>query len=128
MDSDSRRDLADLQGLWEQVDLEADGVANPPDAHGAPGAITTFAGNQFEVRTLDGTLLLAGTFTLDASTAPKSITWTDSMGEDMGKPLPAIYQLEGDHFVFVAGEEGSPRPRIFRTTAGQTMRTFVRRR
>ncbi|NVB84535.1 MAG: TIGR03067 domain-containing protein [Kofleriaceae bacterium] len=128
MDSESRRDLAALQGSWEQVALEVDGVANPPDAHSAPGAITTFVGHQFEVRTRDGSLLLAGTFTLDASTAPRSITWIDSMGEDTGKPLPAIYQLEGDRFVFVAGDEGSPRPRVFRTTAGQTMRTFVRRR
>lgn len=126
--SESERDVAALQGSWEQVALEADGVSNPPDAHSAPGALTTFAGNQFEVRTPTGTLLLAGTFTLDASTTPKSITWTDSMGEDMGRPLPAIYKLEGDNFVFIAGNEGAPRPRVFKTTLGQTMRTFVRRR
>ena len=126
--SESDRDVAALQGSWEQVALEADGVSNPPDTHSAPGALTTFVGNQFEVRTLAGTLLLAGTFTLDASTRPKSITWIDSMGEDMGRPLPAIYELEGDNFVFIAGNEGTPPPCVFKTTAGQTMRTFVRRR
>src|SRR5262249_36124865 len=126
--SESDRDVAALQGSWEQVGLEADGFSNPPDAHSAPGALTTFVGNHFEVRTLAGTLLLAGTFTLDASTKPKSITWIDSMGEDMGRPLPAIYMLEGDNFVFIAGNEGTPRPCVFQTTAGQTMRTFVRRR
>ncbi|MBA3820150.1 MAG: TIGR03067 domain-containing protein [Deltaproteobacteria bacterium] len=126
--SQSARDLAALQGSWEQVCLEADGVSNPPDAHSAPGALTTFAGERFEVRTVDGTLLLAGTFTLDASTRPTSITWIDSMGEDMGRPLPAIYKLEGDNFVFVAANEGAPRPCIFKTTQGETMRVFVRRR
>jgi uncharacterized protein (TIGR03067 family) len=125
---ESDRDLAALQGAWEQVDLEADGVSNPPDAHSVPGALTTFAGDRFEVRAPDGTLLLAGTFILDASTTPKSITWIDSMGEDTGMPLPAIYRLDGDDFVFVAGSEGAARPRVFKTTQGQTMRAFVRRR
>lgn len=125
--NDSNRDVAALQGCWEQVGLEADGVADPPDIHGAPGALTTFLGDQFAVRTVDGSLLLAGTFTLDASTTPKSITWIDSMGSDIGKKLPAIYKLDGDTFVFIAGDAGTPRPTVFQTVPGQTMRTFVRR-
>ena len=40
----SARDLAALQGTWEQVDFEENGVANPPDIHGAPGAITVIRG------------------------------------------------------------------------------------
>lgn len=76
--------------------------------------------------TPDGTLLLAGNFTLDASTTPKSITWIDSMGADQGKQLPASYQLEGDRFVFIAGDEGCDRPKEFRTQKGETMRTFIR--
>lgn len=127
-ESESDRDVVALQGSWEQVGLEADGLVNPPDSHTAPGALTTFVDDRFEVRAPTGTLLLAGTFTLDASTSPKSITWVDSMGEEMGRALPAIYKLDGDHFVFIAGDEGSPRPRVFKTTLGQTMRTFVRRR
>lgn len=125
---DSEHDLAALQGAWEQVDLEADGVSNPPDEHGSPGALTTFTSNHFAVRTVEGSLLLEGQFILDASTTPKSITWIDSVGSDKGKKLPASYKLDGDHFVFIAGDEGAPRPIVFRTTPGQTMRTFVRRR
>jgi len=116
-----------LQGSWEQIDLEHSGVANPPDEHGAPGALTTIEGNRFRVVTPDGTLLLAGSFTLDASTTPKSITWIDSMGADEGKQLPASYNLEGDHFVFIAADEGCARPKAFRTQKGETMRTFIRR-
>ena len=123
----SRRDLALLQGVWEQTRLEADGVVNPPDDHGAPGALCTFAGSTFSVRTIEGALLLEGAFDLDASTTPRSITWIDSMGEDKGKPLPAIYTLDGEHFEFIAGNEDAPRPTEFRTEVGQTMRTFVRR-
>ncbi|MDQ3367334.1 MAG: TIGR03067 domain-containing protein [Myxococcota bacterium] len=128
MDEASERDVAALQGFWDQVALEADGVANPPDMEGAAGALTTIAGTTFAVRAIDGTLVLAGAFTIDASTIPKSITWIDSMGPDMGKQLPASYILDGDHFVFIAGDEGAPRPTVFKTVAGQTMRTFVRRR
>ena len=125
---DTERDLRALQGSWKQIGHEADGLSEPPDEHGAPGAITTFAGSQFVVRGLDGSLILAGTFTIDASIRPKAITWTDSMGPDRGKPLPAIYKLEADFLVFIAGDGGSPRPTIFQTSVGQTMRTFVRQR
>jgi uncharacterized protein (TIGR03067 family) len=126
-DTCSEIDLQALQGAWEQIDLEDSGVSNPPDEHGAPGALTTIEGKQFKVVTPDGTLLLAGSFTLDASTTPKSITWTDSMGADEGKQLPASYKLEGDHFVFIAGDEGCDRPKEFRTQKSETMRTFIRR-
>lgn len=125
---ESERDLAALQGAWEQVALEADGVSNPPAPHSGPGAMTTFAGRNFTVRAADGTLLLAGSFAIDASTDPKSITWIDSMGKDKGRRLPAIYKLDGDSFVFIAADEGAPRPSVFKTVLGQTMRAFVRSR
>lgn len=126
-DDESKRDLALLQGAWEQIRLEADGVVNPVDDHGAPGALTTFTGNHFSVRTIEGRLLLEGAFELDVSTHPKSITWIDSIGEDQGKRLPASYTLQDDRFEFIAGNEGLPRPTEFRTERGHTMRTFVRR-
>lgn len=124
----SERDLAALQGNWEQVGLEADGEIEPADDdHGAPGALTTFSGNTFCVRTVQGQILLEGTFTLDASTTPRSITWVDAIGEDQGKHLPASYELDGDHFVFIAANEGAARPTRFTTEPGLTMRTFRRK-
>lgn len=127
MSSASVLDFQALQGTWEQTSLEDSGVLNPQDAHSAPGAITTIAGDQFTVTTVSGEVLLAGRFFLDSSTSPKSITWIDSIGEDAGKQLPASYRLEGDDFVFIAADEHAPRPTVFSTGPGQTMRTFVRR-
>ncbi|AZF05327.1 TIGR03067 domain-containing protein [Pseudomonas sp. R5-89-07] len=127
MPSPSVTDYQALQGAWEQTALEDSGVFNPADAHSAPGAITTISGDTFEVVTVEGELLLAGRFVLDATTTPKSIIWVDAIGEDAGKSLPASYRLEGDHFVFIAADEGMPRPTVFSTGPGQTMRTFVRR-
>ncbi|MGY2161997.1 TIGR03067 domain-containing protein [Pseudomonas tolaasii] len=120
-------DYQALQGTWEQTSLEDNGVLNPVDAHSAPGALTTIRGNHFEVLTAQGETLLAGRFSLDSSTTPKSITWIDSIGDDAGKRLPASYRLEGDVFVFIAADEGMPRPSVFSTGPGQTMRTFIRR-
>ena len=120
-------DFQALQGAWEQTLLEDNGVLNPADAHSAPGAITTITGDRFQVTTVHGEVLLAGRFFLDSSTFPKRITWIDAIGADAGKELPASYRLEGDVFVFIAADEGMPRPIRFSTGPGQTMRTFVRR-
>ena len=125
--SRNEADLAALQGIWIQTHLEENGHVNPPDTHGANGALTTFAGNEFAVYLPDGTLMLEGTFTLDASLNPRLITWIDSMGSDKGKMLLASYDLEGDNFRFIAADEGLPQPTAFQTGPGQTMRTFVRR-
>jgi uncharacterized protein (TIGR03067 family) len=126
-ESSTAHDLAALQGSWVQIAFEENGSPDTPDTHGAPGAITTFESHHFTVRTLEGKLLLEGDFTLDATTSPKSITWIDAMGVDKGKRLPASYKLEGDRFTFIAADEGMPRPLVFSTQMGQTMRSFVRR-
>jgi hypothetical protein len=49
------------------------------------------------------------------------------MGPDTGKRLPAIYDLNGDDFVFNAADEGAPFPATFRTMQRQTLRRFVRK-
>lgn len=123
----SLRDLKALQGRWEQLSLEIDGVVNPPDDLSPPGGVTTFTGDRFAVHAPDGVLLLEGAFTLDASTDPKQVNWTDAIGPDSGKMLAAIYRLEGDHFVFVAADAGAPRPVEFHAGPGQIMRIFARR-
>jgi uncharacterized protein (TIGR03067 family) len=123
----NEHDRQRLQGAWVQTALEDSGVLNPVDEHSAPGAVTTVSGDQFQVVTLSGEVLLAGEFTLDATTTPKTIIWVDVIGADAGKQLLASYQLDGDHFVFIAADEGMPRPIHFSTGPGQTMRTFVRK-
>jgi uncharacterized protein (TIGR03067 family) len=75
----SQRDLEALQGQWEQVSLEVDGVTNPPDDLSPPGGVTAFSGNRFTVHAVNGQLLLEGTFTLDASASPKRVDWIDAM-------------------------------------------------
>jgi uncharacterized protein (TIGR03067 family) len=121
------RDLEALQGSWEQVGFEENGVADSPDAYGAPGSLTTFHQDRFTVRSAEGVLLLEGRFELNTDTSPRSVNWMDSMGADAGKVLPAIYALTDDDFIFVAAAAGAPRPTEFRTVDGQTLRRFIRR-
>lgn len=123
----SSDDLARLQGCWEQVYLEVDGVLNPPDELTAPGSFTIINGYGFSVRRITGEIMLEGVFELDASTSPKSITWIDSIGADAGKRLPASYRLELNSFIFIAADDGAPRPTEFCTRPGLTMRGFIRR-
>lgn len=106
--------------------MEEDGVIDPPDSLGTPGATTTIRGNSFAVTTTEDRVLLNGLFELDATTTPKSITWIDAIGPDAGKRLPASYILDTNRFTFIAADEGAPRPTTFRTTRGQTMRSFTR--
>lgn len=124
----SAQDLADLQGQWVQTGFEENGLPDASDEHGGMGAVTTIEGRRFVVRAVTGELLLEGAFTLDATLSPKAITWVDSIGADAGKHLPASYVLSGDHFMFIAADEGDPRPLVFHTKPRQTMRAFVRKR
>lgn len=126
MDEMTKADMQRLQGSWLPRRFEENGVENPPDSHSAPGAVLTIMGHEFHVAVPGRPTILEGIFTLDATTLPKCITWIDSIGEDAGKALPAIYDLTTDGFIFVAADEGMPRPTAFSTGPGLTLRSFVR--
>jgi len=118
-------DIDSIQGSWRQVAFEADGLPNAVDEYSDAG-VTVFSGNDFTVYSSDGSVMLRGVFTLNEQSDPKAVDWIDAMGPDAGKVLPGIYELDGDRFVFVAGESGGPRPTRFATRPGETMRSFSR--
>jgi len=120
-------DLRRLQGDWIQVRFEENGIADPPDDHSAPGAILTIRGESFRVAVPGEPPILEGSFVLDASTTPKSITWTDATGADAGKPLPAIYTLDETTFTFLAADADMARPDAFGAGPGLTLRSLRRR-
>jgi uncharacterized protein (TIGR03067 family) len=122
IDDDARA----LEGTWRQVACEDEGAAGTVDELDQEGTLTTFRDNHFSVRAADGRVLLEGRFELDASVAPKAITWIDASGADKGKRLPASYALAGDRFEFVAADEGCPRPARVCGGPGLTLRRFVR--
>lgn len=126
--NNTEKDLALLQGTWEQVGHEVDGVADAADKNSAAGTLAIFRGNEFSVVGPDGKVVLQGTLRLDATTIPRQATWIDGTGPDKGKQLPGIYNLSEDNFVFAAAnDKNSVQPTDFRTEAGQHLRRFVRR-
>lgn len=121
------RDLALLQGTWEQVAHEANGTACAPDEFS--DAVTKFDGNEYTVARPDGTVLVKGTIRLDATTIPRQAVLVRIAGLDQGKVFPAIYTITDDSLVLAAANDrhGSA-PTDFKTEIGQFLRRFVRTR
>lgn len=128
MEDRTSLDLKTLQGRWSQVRFEENGFVEPSDSHSAPGAIMTVLDTSFHVGVPGQDTILEGTFALDATTSPKTITWTDAIGDDAGKSFSAIYELSDIHFIFVAADEDMPTPTDFSTGPGLTLRSFTRHR
>lgn len=127
-DAGSQADLQALQGDWQQVAFEKDGIDDPPDDHGAPNATLSIAGNRYRVFTPEGDLILEGTFELDTAATPRCMVWTDDAGAEGKRSLTCSYRIDGDRFAFVGALDGGPHPTEFRAGRGQVMRTFARRR
>lgn len=119
-------DFENLQGKWRQVRFEENGLIDPPDTHGAEGAVLTISGTGFHVAVPGGETLIEGNFVLHDLQSPKGIDWIDSMGEDAGKILPAVYRISPDSFEFAAADSGMARPVDFDGGRGITIRAFVR--
>ena len=120
------RDLALLQGAWQQVGHEANGTACAPDEFS--DAVTQFSGNEYSVVRPDGTLLVRGRIRLDATTIPRQAMLVREAGLDRGKIFAAIYSLSDDCLVLAAAnDDRATAPTDFRTEIGQFLRRFVRK-
>ena len=121
------RDLALLQGTWEQVAHEANGTPCAPDEFS--DAVTSFNGNEYTVARPDGTLLVKGTIRLDATTIPRQAVLMRVAGLDQGRVFPAIYNITDDCLVLAAANDDRRLvPTDFKTEIGQFLRRFVRKR
>ena len=59
-----------------------------------------------------------GTYTIDATTQPKSMTVTGTEGPNHGRTFPAIYELNGDTLRICYDLSGAKRPAEFKSVAG----------
>ena len=59
-----------------------------------------------------------GTYTLDSTSKPKSVTITGTEGPNQGKIFPAIYELKGDTLRICYDLSGAKRPTEFKSIAG----------
>ena len=59
-----------------------------------------------------------GTYTIDSTTKPKSMTITGPEGPNHGKIFPAIYELKGGTLRICYDLSGAKRPTEFKSIAG----------
>jgi uncharacterized protein (TIGR03067 family) len=120
-------DLVALQGRWQQVHYERDGVVEPVDEEAGWQPITEFSGTNFTVTVADGSVVLEGVFELHETQQPKAVDWIDRSGPYASDaPIAAIYELGEATFVFCAAYDGAPRPTQFKTGPGQVLRRMKR--
>jgi uncharacterized protein (TIGR03067 family) len=111
------KDKEALEGLWQAVDLEANGQKAPAEAVKA-----------FQIRIKGDQLVFnpasenrKHTFAIDAAAKPKAMDLTPGDGPAKGQRLPcAIYKLDGDKLTICLDKEGKAgkRPTEFKTAAG----------
>jgi uncharacterized protein (TIGR03067 family) len=105
-----------LQGGWTATKAERDGRA----AEDVVGHRLSFAGNGFQIQSMDGTLLYAGTARVDPSAKPAAIDFDHAAGILTGKTWKGIYTLDGDTLTICdnAANLDKVRPTTFETTDG----------
>ena len=112
--ADSPDDAKAVQGNWKPAKAE---LAGQPMADAVLKTISLKLDNgKYEV--LVGGNPDKGTYTVDSTTKPRSMTITGTAGPNIGKTFPAIYELKGDTLRICYDLSGAKRPTEFKTTAG----------
>lgn len=111
------KDKEALQGLWQAVELEANGQQ-------APGATV----KALQIRIKGDQIVFSpdtenrkNTFVIDATAKPKALDFTPDDGAKQGKKVTgAIYKLDGDKLTICINRDGEAgkRPTEFKTAAG----------
>jgi uncharacterized protein (TIGR03067 family) len=112
--ADTSPDLKAMQGKWVPVSAELGGQ---PMADEVRKTISLKLDHgKYEV--LVGDHPDRGTYIIDPTTKPKSITVTGTEGPNRGKTFPAIYELEPDSLRICYDLSGTKRPTEFKTAPG----------
>jgi len=106
----------DLQGIWIATKAERDGKA----ASDVVRHRLAFAGDGFQIQSMDAKSLYAGTVRVDPSTKPAAIDFEHTEGSLKGKAWKGIYAMEGDTLIICDNAENldKPRPAAFQAKSG----------
>jgi len=110
---DKSNDAKNIQGTWLPVKAEMGGA---PMKEEVLKIITLkLDGGKYEVMAEN---VDKGTYLMDATAKPKTIDITGTEGPNVGKKIPAIYELNGDTLRICYGLGGSSRPAEFKSLSG----------
>ena len=112
--ADAPDDAKTVQGNWKPAKAELAG--QPMDDAVLKSISLKLDNGKYEV--FVGEQPDRGTYTLDSTTKPKSITVTGTEGPNKGKTFPAIYELKGDTLRICYDLSGKERPTEFKSIAG----------
>jgi uncharacterized protein (TIGR03067 family) len=107
-------DLDKLQGAWNVMSLESEGVKMPATI--IAGATIVVEGSRFRSLGMAGTY--EGTLELETGCQPKTFDLVFTAGHAAGHRNLGIYQLEGDRWTICLAINSDTRPEKFQTTAG----------
>jgi uncharacterized protein (TIGR03067 family) len=108
------KDSKSLQGKWVPVTAQLGG--QPMQDAILKTISMKLENGKYEV--LVGEHPDRGTYTMDTTTNPKSITVVGTEGPNQGKTFPAIYELKDDTLRICYDLSGDKRPTEFKSTAG----------
>jgi uncharacterized protein (TIGR03067 family) len=112
--ADPPDDAKAVQGNWKPVKAELAG-APMPDAVVKSISLRLY-NCKYEV--FVGDKPDKGTYAIDSTSTPKSMTITGTAGPNRGKAFPAIYELKGDTLRICYDLSGVKRPTEFKSIAG----------
>ena len=110
-------DKEKLQGVWQVVSLEVDGMAGPEQI--ARQMKYTFKKDNLTVHPAEPSSDSAFTCKLEPGKKVKTIDMKVTKGSNTGLTYPGIYQLDGDELKICFGvKPGNERPKKFATRDG----------
>ena len=107
-------DAKAIEGTWKVESAEAGG--KKIESEDLMTLVVKITGARYEVRIKDK--VDAGTLALDEKQTPKTMDATDTEGDDVGKVVKAIYELNGDTLRVCYPLDGGERPKEFATKEG----------
>lgn len=117
-------DIERMQGTWEMMTLEVEGVSQPAEMF--TGTRIIIKGDTFASVTKEA--FYAGSIKLQSRESPKRIDLIFTAGPEQGNISAGIYELEGDDLRICLGFAGVDRPKLFLTRAesGHALETLKR--
>jgi uncharacterized protein (TIGR03067 family) len=120
-----RKGLAELQGTWALVRLEANGKDLP--AEKVKGGKLTVKGDRYTFEM--GEVKVRGTYKPDTAKKPWTIDAVRTSGKEKGRTLLGIYEIKGRELkMCLARPGGERRPSSFATKDGDGARLYVFRK
>ena len=116
-----------LQGAWYLVAEEEDGKATPIDQINAKSNKLIFQGEKYDLMMRKGSIE-KGTFSVDSTKTPKTITLSPKEGIGDGGSREGIYDLQENVLKVCIAELNKERPTAFATklNSGHQMQNYKR--